>query len=398
MWMWFRGSEQMAWILKQQFASPSNVTIARPFIIFTLSRRTSTVAASGFDHAYGYLTKEAFALKVGIIEVVRTNPEYGIQIPSFLFRTVFDMTVWILLLTLQVADTNESASTQDETREDRCGSIKDRFHRILCTTGTKKRLEKTKLALYESELQRLGLHLQFEWDSKPQLISKFRKPFIIRKLCKQRYCRCFLQTKNLLPLPGFFHVQRICCWSSTLYAAKAISSLWSSNTLDLHNVCGRNDRAAWYTWAHELAEGTSYFSDASISAAWLGRFSQLSRLKRIVPYTLPPNSRLYDTDKIAWRFQEALPWLEYDDETMPGCSSQKLIDSARKVSYSTVALSRDTGILGQDVAWLDGITSDFQNETRYQLTSCTQRGWLELSKGRRASTRFKDKEDKDHWV
>jgi hypothetical protein len=50
-----------------------------------------------------------------------------------------------------------------------------------------------------------------------------------------------------------------------------VHRLWNFNIPKLHAQVTRNHRYAWYVWAHELSEGTSFFASVIISAHWYNR-------------------------------------------------------------------------------------------------------------------------------
>lgn len=59
------------------------VSITKPLILLTFSEKPSSVAASGFQHAFGYLSNSGFWLEVGRIKLVCCDDCWCIQIPCF---------------------------------------------------------------------------------------------------------------------------------------------------------------------------------------------------------------------------------------------------------------------------------------------------------------------------
>jgi hypothetical protein len=136
------------------------MSITKPLILLTLSMKASSVAASGFQHAFGYSSNDRFWSKVGFPQLVFYDNCCSIQIPCIhpgharfsvkqdLFLTVLDITLWIFLLTLSISiDTEPQYSS--ETREDWCRDIKRRADEIIHKKGIDKMLAEVTEKLYK---------------------------------------------------------------------------------------------------------------------------------------------------------------------------------------------------------------------------------------------------------
>jgi hypothetical protein len=47
-----------------------------------------------------------------------------------------------------------------------------------------------------------------------------------------------------------------------------VSRIWDFNIPDLHEDIHRDQKFAWFNWANELKEGTSFFASAQVAANW----------------------------------------------------------------------------------------------------------------------------------
>lgn len=114
----------------------------RPLIILTLAAKPSSTVASGFLHPFGYPSSCKFWSKVGQLNLAYCDTICCVQIPCFhpgqgrfsvdpkTFLEVFDMTLWVVLLTISVSLDSEKRF-ETETREDWCHHIKNRVEDIL---------------------------------------------------------------------------------------------------------------------------------------------------------------------------------------------------------------------------------------------------------------------------
>ena len=134
------------------------MSITKPLILLILSEKPSSVAASSFQHAFGYPSNGGFWSKVGCPQLVFYDDCCSIQIPCFhpgqprcsvkpdMFFTVLDITLWVLLLTLSICiDTEPQYSS--ENREDWCRDIKCRAEEIIHKTSIDKMLAEAKKKL-----------------------------------------------------------------------------------------------------------------------------------------------------------------------------------------------------------------------------------------------------------
>jgi len=134
--------------------------ITKPLILLTLSEKASSVAASGFQHAFGYPSNDRFWFRVGFPRLVFYDNCCSIQIPCFhpgqarfsvkpdTFFTALDITLWVFLLILSICiDTEPQYSP--ETREDWCRDIKCRAEEIIHKKGIDKMLAEAAKKLHK---------------------------------------------------------------------------------------------------------------------------------------------------------------------------------------------------------------------------------------------------------
>jgi len=138
------------------------IGITRPYVILTLSKKPSSVAASDFRHAVGYPDRDRFWDKVGVLRLVYYQGVCSIQIPCFhpgqarqmkrstLFYKVLDITLWIVLLTLHVI-VNSRPWLESETRNSMCNYIKTSVEKIVKSKGIDILLNKAKEELLETQ-------------------------------------------------------------------------------------------------------------------------------------------------------------------------------------------------------------------------------------------------------
>ena len=148
------------------------ISIVQPLVILTFSRGPSSTARSNFAHTKGVSTKVRFLATVGQLNLVyyhsaldddvtvrkALEDSYTVQIAcphpahfrylqqTKLFSEVLDVTVWIALLTMQVAIEIERQPVF-ESRFQRCHAINEQVDRILHQTGIDRHLDKTKKLL-----------------------------------------------------------------------------------------------------------------------------------------------------------------------------------------------------------------------------------------------------------
>ena len=138
------------------------IGITRPYVILTLSKKPSSVVASDFRHAIGYLDRDRFRDKIGVLRLVHDKGVCSIQIPCFhpgqarqmkksaFFYKVLDITLWILLLTLKIV-IKSRPWLESETRNSKCDHIKTSVKRILESKGINILLGKAKEKLLEAQ-------------------------------------------------------------------------------------------------------------------------------------------------------------------------------------------------------------------------------------------------------
>jgi hypothetical protein len=162
------------------------ISIVQPLVILTFSHRPSSTARANFAHTRGVSIKVRFLATVGQLNLVHYHSaldddgtarkaledSYTVQIAcphpahsrylqqTKLLGEVLDMTVWIALLTMQVAIEIERQPVF-ESRFQRCHAIKEQVDRILHQTGIDRHLDKTKKLLIKqmgSPQQRMRRH------------------------------------------------------------------------------------------------------------------------------------------------------------------------------------------------------------------------------------------------
>lgn len=120
--------------------------LTKPMIILTLGVKPSSSAASGFNHPFAYPASQKFEGKVGQLEVIDCDGVCFIQLPCFhpgkakfcrspeTFSKIFDMTLWVLLLTIKVCLDSEK-TFESQPREAWCQHIKVTVEEILEKKG-----------------------------------------------------------------------------------------------------------------------------------------------------------------------------------------------------------------------------------------------------------------------
>jgi len=120
--------------------------ITRPYIILTLGKHSSSVAASNFQHSLGYRGRDPFYHKVGVLEVVDYADWSSVQIPCFhpgqvqyvkdskLFYKAMNLTLSILLLAIKVTIETHSAMRMS-SQATRCIHIKNTVDGIIQAKG-----------------------------------------------------------------------------------------------------------------------------------------------------------------------------------------------------------------------------------------------------------------------
>jgi hypothetical protein len=134
------------------------IGLAKPLIMLTFSVKPSSLIASGFERSQG--SASDFWTRVGNLELV--HPVEGlccIQIPCFhpgqgrysikpaVFLKVFDMTLWVLLLTINVA-LDSMAKFDATNRHGWCEFIKANVESILRDQGFCTKFNNLKASLY----------------------------------------------------------------------------------------------------------------------------------------------------------------------------------------------------------------------------------------------------------
>ena len=122
--------------LQQALRFAKNYLLAtKPMIIFTLGAKASSGGAAGFNHPFGYSASQRFDEKVGKLHLIDYEGIYSIQIATFhpgkgrfcrnpgTFSRIFDMTLWILLLTISIC-VNSREMFESHTRKAWCQYIK----------------------------------------------------------------------------------------------------------------------------------------------------------------------------------------------------------------------------------------------------------------------------------
>ncbi|CAG8000975.1 unnamed protein product [Penicillium olsonii] len=227
------------------------VLLTKPMIILTLGTKASSSAKSGFHHPFGYPATQLFTEKVGKLELVNCEDTPFIQVACFhpgkgrfcrnpgTFSKVFDMTLWILLLTVTICIKTEQAF-RNQTRKVWCQNILATVENKLLESGFYKCFDRLKAKLH-SEGPRSQSILTFRGRSRLGIATR-------------TVTDRFLFIGFALGLP--MSAQR----------RQQVRNLWDLNISELHNHIRREHKSLWWTWACGIAEGTSFFANATVSS------------------------------------------------------------------------------------------------------------------------------------
>ncbi|RDL41549.1 uncharacterized protein BP5553_01528 [Venustampulla echinocandica] len=233
--------------------------ITRPYIILTLGKRPSSVAASNFRHLLGYKGRDPFYHKVGVLEVVDYGDWSSVQIPCFhpgqvqyvkdskLFYKAMNLTLSILLLTIKVTIETHSAMRMSPQAA-RCIYIKNTVDSILQAKGIDVLLEDIKDGMQAVKDKGNKFHTKEE--------TAAAKGSVIN----------ILGSKSL-PNPIIFSALAVDAPFSYNRRAQ-VHRLWKLDIPALHLVISRDHRYLWHAWGNQLEEGTSFFEDRSLEASW----------------------------------------------------------------------------------------------------------------------------------
>ncbi|KAG2024937.1 hypothetical protein GB937_003159 [Aspergillus fischeri] len=212
------------------------IGLAKPLIMLTFSVKPSSLIASGFERSQG--SASDFWTRVGNLKLV--HPAEGlccIQIPCFhpgqgrysikpaVFLKVFDMTLWVLLLTINV--TLDSMAKFDATdRHDWCEFIKANVESILRDQGFWTKFNNLKASL-------IATAVATRKDVDRYIYSGYA-------------------------VDGSMSTRR----------RQQVYRLWIMDIPELHVHINRDRAQDWFTWANHLEEGTSFFVHAMAQAVW----------------------------------------------------------------------------------------------------------------------------------
>ncbi|KAL2809983.1 hypothetical protein BJX63DRAFT_423456 [Aspergillus granulosus] len=225
------------------------IFIAKPLILLTFSEKPSSVLGYGSSDSSEASCATKFWSRVGQVELIQLGSLYRIQIPCFhpgqgrfspkpdIFLTIFDMTLWVLLLAISISlDSVKLYRTQD--RKEWCKYIKQQAEQVLLSAGFyeksdlyRERPRSTATALTVTERSKIAIATRRDVD---QLIfSGLAVDGAISDSCRQQTYR-----------------------------------LWELNIPDLHLHIGRERPWEGFQWANSLPEGASLFVEAIAVPLW----------------------------------------------------------------------------------------------------------------------------------
>ncbi|KAL3443548.1 hypothetical protein BJX65DRAFT_320501 [Aspergillus insuetus] len=237
------------------------VLITRPLIILTFSEKPSSVLAYGSPDSRKCSSRTQFWSRVGQVELVELDNLHCIQIPCFhpgqgrfspesnIFLTVFNMTLWVLLLTISISlDSVGSCKTQ--TRKEWCTHIKQRVDYILRSHQFYENFNHLKSELYRDRPKSTGNALTV----------------------RQRSTIAIATRRDVVRVQFIFSGLAVDTAMSDRRRQQTYR-LWELNIPELHLHISRKKPREWFLWATSLTEGDSLFVEAIAGSVWTSKTS-----------------------------------------------------------------------------------------------------------------------------